>query len=424
MMALYNATNGDSWFNNTGWKTPPLAADGFALPGTECGWAGVTCTGDVVTQLDMSSNLLSGNIPPELGGLSNMTILDLADNLLTGGIPSELGGLSNLESLDLGDNQLNGIVPPALGSLVNLEVLRLRNNQLNGSIPPELGDLSSLISLYLDNNQFSGSIPPELGSLSTLVGLYLGGNQLSGSIPSELGNLSSLAYLYMNNNQLDGSIPPVLGSLPNLFALSLYNNRLNGSIPSESGNLSALYILSLSGNQLVGPIPSELSTLSNLSDGGCDLRWNALFTTDDALRTFLNSKQNGGDWESTQTIAPTGLTVTDVTYDSVTLSWAPVAYQSDPGGYVLEYGLSSGVFTTTETIADKTANTFTVTGLVEGVDYYFHIGTYTDPHASNQNTVYSDYSDELQAQTPCKYRYGRRRPAGQLGTADHRRGPW
>jgi len=37
LMALYNATNGDDWFNNTGWKTPPLAADGFAYPGTECG---------------------------------------------------------------------------------------------------------------------------------------------------------------------------------------------------------------------------------------------------------------------------------------------------------------------------------------------------------------------------------------------------
>ena len=165
-------------------------------------------------------------------------------------------------------------------------------------------------------------------------------------------------------------------------------------------NLSSLAVLQLAGNQLTGPIPSDLTNLANLNDSGSDFRWNALFTADDALRTFLNSKQNGGDWESTQTIAPTGLTVTGVTYDSVTLSWTPATYQSDPGGYVLEYGLSSGVYTTTETIADKTANTFTVTGLVEGADYYFHIGTYTDPHASNQNTVYSDYSDELQAQTP------------------------
>jgi len=34
LIALYNSTNGDGWNNNTGWKTPPLADDGFALPGT------------------------------------------------------------------------------------------------------------------------------------------------------------------------------------------------------------------------------------------------------------------------------------------------------------------------------------------------------------------------------------------------------
>ena len=24
LIALYNSTNGDSWYDNTGWKTPPL----------------------------------------------------------------------------------------------------------------------------------------------------------------------------------------------------------------------------------------------------------------------------------------------------------------------------------------------------------------------------------------------------------------
>jgi hypothetical protein len=35
LIALYNSTNGDDWINNTGWKTPPLHTDGFAMPGTE-----------------------------------------------------------------------------------------------------------------------------------------------------------------------------------------------------------------------------------------------------------------------------------------------------------------------------------------------------------------------------------------------------
>ena len=37
---------------------------------------------------------MTGEIPPELGGLSNLTELYL-DNQLTGEIPPELGGLSN-----------------------------------------------------------------------------------------------------------------------------------------------------------------------------------------------------------------------------------------------------------------------------------------------------------------------------------------
>ncbi len=35
LIALYESTDGDNWTYNNGWKTPPLAADGFAMPGTE-----------------------------------------------------------------------------------------------------------------------------------------------------------------------------------------------------------------------------------------------------------------------------------------------------------------------------------------------------------------------------------------------------
>ena len=42
---------------------------------------------------------MTGEIPPELGGLSNLTELWLDNNQLTGEIPPELGGLSNLTLL-------------------------------------------------------------------------------------------------------------------------------------------------------------------------------------------------------------------------------------------------------------------------------------------------------------------------------------
>ena len=51
--------------------------------------------------MNLSNNQLSGEIPPELAGLSNLETLYLDGNQLSGEIPPELGGLSNLAFLDL-----------------------------------------------------------------------------------------------------------------------------------------------------------------------------------------------------------------------------------------------------------------------------------------------------------------------------------
>ena len=47
----------------------------------------------------------------------------------------------------LSENQLSGEIPAELGSLSNLISLILDNNALSGEIPAELGSLSNLISL-------------------------------------------------------------------------------------------------------------------------------------------------------------------------------------------------------------------------------------------------------------------------------------
>ncbi|MCP5105074.1 MAG: hypothetical protein GY950_16925, partial [bacterium] len=322
LIALYNATNGDNWTDNSGWKTPPLAADGFAMPGREWIWHDVTVEGDHVTKIRLSnnnltgsipaeignlsnlewlilrSNQLSGSIPVELGNLSNLELLWLSNNQLSGSIPTELGNLSNLRGLELDYNQLSGSIPAALGNLSNLSTLYLSNNQLSGSIPTELGNLSNLKWLSLRNNELSGSIPAELGNLSYLTGLWLYSNQLSGSIPTELGNLSNLEWLILRSNQLSGSIPTELGNLTNLQGLYLYSNQLSGSIPTELGNLSNLEWLRLNNNGLSGQIPSSLTNLTNI--GMFDISYNCLSATDPTLRAWLNT--NDPDWEAHQNV--------------------------------------------------------------------------------------------------------------------------
>ena len=58
--------------------------------------------------------------------------------------------------LDLRGNQLSGEIPAELGSLSNLKTLWLYSNQLSGEIPPELGNLSNLQGLNLSYNDLSG----------------------------------------------------------------------------------------------------------------------------------------------------------------------------------------------------------------------------------------------------------------------------
>ena len=81
---------------------------------------------------------------------------------LTGTVPSELGGLSELRVLDLYSNYLNGRIPPELGGLTKLRRLILSNNYLSGSIPPELENLTNLGLLFLSGNRFTGCIPTAL----------------------------------------------------------------------------------------------------------------------------------------------------------------------------------------------------------------------------------------------------------------------
>ncbi len=68
----------------------------------------------------------------------------------------------------LSNNQLIGEIPSEVGTLTNLRSLHLQNNQLTGEIPYELGVLTNLIHLRLENNQFSGEIPPEIGNLDLI----------------------------------------------------------------------------------------------------------------------------------------------------------------------------------------------------------------------------------------------------------------
>jgi Leucine-rich repeat (LRR) protein len=84
--------------------------------------------------LGVSANLLSGEIPWEIGNLNDVKSLNLSHNLFTGQIPATFGNMSAIESLDLSNNKLRGSIPWQLTKLRWLEVFSVAYGNLSGCI--------------------------------------------------------------------------------------------------------------------------------------------------------------------------------------------------------------------------------------------------------------------------------------------------
>uniref|UniRef100_A0A6N2K7S1 non-specific serine/threonine protein kinase n=1 Tax=Salix viminalis TaxID=40686 RepID=A0A6N2K7S1_SALVM len=237
-------------------------------------WTGVFChdaTGTVgylhVRELQLLDLNLSGNLAPELGQLSQLTIMDFMWNELTGSIPREIGNLSSLMLLLLNGNKLSGSLPDELGYLSKLNRLQVDQNNISGPIPKSFAYMSSIRHLHLNNNSISGQIPPELSNLTTLLHLLLDNNNLSGYLPPELSKLPAMRIIQLDNNNFNGSeIPASYGNLSRLAKLDLSKNNLRGSLPSKL--YDTMITIDLSGNHLSGSIPgifSDLRFLQRLS---------------------------------------------------------------------------------------------------------------------------------------------------------------
>ena len=267
LVALYEATNGSNWVDDTNWLTDAPLGEWYGVHTDHFGRVvrlDLAGRRDAAARRTVSHGLI-GSLPPELGNLIGLRTLDLGDNDLFGAIPPELGNLTELRRLDLGDNNLTGAFPPALLNLVRLESLDLGGNSLKGTLPPGLGDLGSLRWLNLSSNRWTGPIPPELGDLANLRELRLYSADLAGPIPPEFGKLVSLTWLRLDGNRLTAPIPSELGNLASLLGMFLGGNNLTGSIPPELGNLASLESLGLGLNNLTGTIPPELGNLANLT---------------------------------------------------------------------------------------------------------------------------------------------------------------
>ncbi len=347
LVGLCNATNGASWSDSP--------ANNWNVTNTPCSWTGVTCSGGEVREVNRSGKSLVGSVPSSIVSLSALTILNLSNNQLSGSLPS---------------------LPSSL------QWVYFNQNLLTGSIPSLHNGLTVV---YLSGNQFSGSIP-SLPSGSTTISLS--GNQLTGTIPVLP---STLQYLSLSSNKLTGTIP----TLPSgLTVLLLDNNQLSGTIPSLPAGLT---LLELDNNALTGTLPS-FASLTGLNSPNLNLGYNALTATYSGEDTLVSGKQ--ATWKDTQTVPPTNIVATP-TANSVQLSWTPITYSADAGYYQVKYATThGGTYTNaSSTTSNKSANSYTVTGLSPNTTYYFVVETFTPLHGLQQNNLTSTLSSEVSTTT-------------------------
>ncbi len=208
LVAFNKQLDGDNW--NTKWD--------FAKPVSH--WIGVRIVDQRVHNLSLYNNNLVGQIPAELGSLSELRLINLGSNHFVGNLPTSIQYLDQLTRLYIQDSELSGIIPDELGYLDNLTHFSLRDNNIEGEIPASLGMLSNLKAMYLDGNQLTGSVPRELKAIDSLLVVNLTDNQLSGRVPEEFGDTDRISKLRIGKNKF--SFEDIV---PHMFGIEEVKNR-------------------------------------------------------------------------------------------------------------------------------------------------------------------------------------------------------
>ena len=270
----------------------------------------------------MNGEGFSGNLPEDVGNMTELRLLCLGGNKFTGRIPSSISRLRRLWYLDLRNTpglmwgnlndlfaipaltqlfasgirltgQLPNTLPPNLTYLVlpgnnisghffqsipkthHLDVLNVANNQLTGDIPGEL--LSYLPSMIdLSQNKFSSinngkPLSVKLNrSVKSFVSLA-GNRNLTINISSFMELFSrmsefdtSLSVLNLSFCDIESPLPGILLYFREMSTCDLRGNKFYGAIPAFMGDFSYLTYFDISSNNLSGSLPAGVQNLISL----------------------------------------------------------------------------------------------------------------------------------------------------------------
>ena len=181
---------------------------------------GLSFASETLQNLEMSTNKLNSQIPPDLYSLTQLTKLHIAECGLQGNLPNDIHRLSLLHELNLYGNSLTGALPDGMSRLVQLRHLTLSYNQFHGTLPNYLDDFLVLQELWAVNNDFSGPIP-SLNRSPDIRNIHLNGNSLTGDIPEDfivgaLDGPGRRIQVNLAHNALEGYVPNTLNNLEDL----------------------------------------------------------------------------------------------------------------------------------------------------------------------------------------------------------------
>ncbi|XP_045832457.1 receptor-like protein 9DC3 isoform X1 [Trifolium pratense] len=207
--------------------------------------------------LDLSNNKLFGSVPNWLLEIDSLQLLGLSHNLFTSMDEFSRNHWQNLYSLDLSFNLLAGDIFLSICNKSSLVLLNLAHNKLTGTIPQCLANLSFLVVLDLQMNKFYGTIPSNFSQDCHLRTLNLNGNLLEGDLPKSLLNCEQLEALNLGSNKIEDHFPYWIQTMQYLEVLVLRENKLYGPVANINikDPFPSLSIFDISSNNFSGPLP-------------------------------------------------------------------------------------------------------------------------------------------------------------------------
>ncbi|XP_027340345.1 receptor-like protein 14 [Abrus precatorius] len=238
--------------------------------------------------LDLSSTLISGNMPSFITSLKSLEYLSLVDTEIEGSFSfSLLANHSKLEVFrvsSMSDNfhvetesppwlptfqlkaiqlerchlnaQQNSSIPSFLLFQKELRLVDLSHNNLQGNFPSWLfTNNSKLETLHLTNNSFNGTLQLPT-SKHSLQSLQISSNKIGGQLPDNIGNIfNNLFHVNLSMNNLEGTLPSSMVEMQRVQILDLSHNNFRGELARNFfSNWTSLMLLSLSHNNFSGQV--------------------------------------------------------------------------------------------------------------------------------------------------------------------------